>query len=657
MSDCDYVVYDLVEETGDGDDKAMLSGKEQGGTMASPYATWLPIDGQFQSRKEATNAMKAALFHCCGLSCGLDKARSNCRQATYRCTSALEKSVWKGDKLEEFGCKQQENESAFRFKQRRNEALEDFACKQSDLCPFKAVAVKFQDKASGEARWKFKMFNGLNLVPHHDECLALCVASGSAMTDFIRERDCAVSTLKRTVESVAGGNTDVSALMLPSKSTIYRAKLGVRDESDAWYNQNWARLERYLLELQQNPDFYVKLVKDGDRFSRYFVLCRKSIEVLHTAGLDFYAIDACHTRHHIAKGMKLHLLVGRNGSNQNVFVGWSLDSRETKESYAFFAAECRNAGFGRLACKAPAALRTKPVLFSDMCKGLNGFVDTFDTMHHAYCAKHLADYCRTHLRSLRRKGLGGVSIGFANAQIYAMAKASSHPRFMELFDAFRRSYPHAAEYLSGKDPTVWTHVGFGTIGVASFGHITSNAVEGSNGVIREERALHPFQMTDKLVTRTIGMIVDQGVKSQELLAQRKVLTPFARQKIRQELDIARSRSQEAIRVGPDQWAVTDMKSKFKIRHHVDLDPSQPSCSPCDTWSQFRLPCRHMLFALLRAKKNDYLNDGMQRLAQIYCHPAYLVENFATAYNMISFFFWSFRTPWAPFGTPKVVLFS
>ena len=97
---------------------------------------------------------------------------------------------------------------------------------------------------------------------------------------------------------MTGENTTVSLPMLPSKSSLYRAKLSVKHNADGLYTENWAKLESYLEQLAHlNPSMRVVLEKDdGNRFLRYFIGFGTSIEILKNVGLGLQAIDACHTK-------------------------------------------------------------------------------------------------------------------------------------------------------------------------------------------------------------------------------------------------------------------------------------------------------------------------------------------------------------------------
>jgi hypothetical protein len=126
-----------------------------------------------------------------------------------------------------------------------------------------------------------------------------------------------------------------SAANLPDPSTIRRARAKLRHETEQYYDENWARLEEYLEALDDSDDFYCALEKwvSDNSFKRYFVGIKAAVKVMKEAGLDYYAIDACHLQHFIVKGMALHLLVARQGQNHNLLLAISLEASETSDSY------------------------------------------------------------------------------------------------------------------------------------------------------------------------------------------------------------------------------------------------------------------------------------------------------------------------------------
>ena len=124
---------------------------------------------------------------------------------------------------------------------------------------------------------------------------------------------------------------------LPSKSAMYRQQHKIKHEGLKWYNFNWGRLETYAQQLHEmNETWTVTLEKDaGNRFERLFVWLGSNTKVFKHAGLDVYAMDSCHIKHVIAKGMQLHFLVGVSGNNRTTILAFSVDTTESGGSYTF----------------------------------------------------------------------------------------------------------------------------------------------------------------------------------------------------------------------------------------------------------------------------------------------------------------------------------
>ena len=151
---------------------------------------------------------------------------------------------------------------------------------------------------------------------------------------------------KQVQSAVTGTGSSITVANLPSKSALYQQQLIIKHEDIQWYTLNWARLETYLLDLKErNPELTVRLEKDEDnRFWRMFIGYTPNIGVLRNAGLDVYALDSCHVKHLVAKGMQLHILAASQGANRNLLVAFSLDRTESAESYQFFGLMCQSMG-------------------------------------------------------------------------------------------------------------------------------------------------------------------------------------------------------------------------------------------------------------------------------------------------------------------------
>ena len=280
----------------------------------------------YRSRKEATAALKVAVAKQTGKGVGLDASRSRHKLALFRCTSAI-KSAGSG----------------------KTDLAED-----EDVCPFKAV---LRGPSKHRTGWCFDNFTEDDDGPkywidHSDECVSCAKLTGEALYSVVSSSSVAANpTLPqekviKELCKVAG----IDESMLPSSSALYRSQFGLKHASDAWYEQDWKRLEAYLVELGDlNPSWRVTLEKDNQgRFKRYFIGVGPAKNVMKACGLDVAAVDACHTCHHIVNGMKLHVLSGQSGLKKNVMLAWSLEALETADSYQWLAAECGAFGLAEL---------------------------------------------------------------------------------------------------------------------------------------------------------------------------------------------------------------------------------------------------------------------------------------------------------------------
>lgn len=222
---------------------------------------------------------------------------------------------------------------------------------------------------------------------------------------------------------------------LPSGRTLRRAVQQVREEADAWHDENWARLYDYLCELNTDEFFVDAQVDELGHFEGYFVGILAALKVLEAAGLDYFSVDACHIKHVMSKGLQLHLLVGRTGANKFVPVAFSLNLSETSASYSWLASCCKEMGFCKLATIEPGPFERVSVTFSDGFKGTDFFTRLFEHMHHARCAQHLCRSVRVAVTKTK-KANSAVNAAFHDNQIMAVCKAAS----LELAPPPRRSW-------------------------------------------------------------------------------------------------------------------------------------------------------------------------------------------------------------------------
>ena len=122
-------------------------------------------------------------------------------------------------------------------------------------------------------------------------------------------------------------------------------------------------------------------------------------------------------------------------------------------------------------------------------------------------------------------------------------------------------------------------------GIACAGHGTSGPVEGENGNIVQQRAEHPYEMFDGLFRYVAERYAANKKEIDAFAAAGKKLTPFASDKFRAEMQLSRINKGYKISPNGDGYLVWDAQSSQQERHHVIIDETCPSCSPCNTWQQ------------------------------------------------------------------------
>ena len=333
-----------------------------------------------------------------------------------------------------------------------------------------------------------------------------------------------LSQVKARLNSVSVGD-------FVSTRTLYRARRFVNTSDDnTYYTSYWARLEEYLGELRaKNSDCRVVLEKDQDnRFQRYFVGIKSSIDVLEHCGLGCFAVDVCCTTHHIANGLQLHIIAARTGMNTNIIIGWSLELSESNDSYAWLSMQADALGLGRLLSAPSTVIRATPVVFSNGFKGAARFAEKFPTLHHARCARHLSSSIRATLKKMQNSNpRSNVQTRFSDAQVLAVCSAKTDADYQQRLARLKDTSLHAAEDLVGKSTLTYSTSAMASAGIPCYGRCTSNAVEGTSGVLEAMCQKHPYVMTDELVLYVSQRLCYHKHETQKLLDANKILTPFA----------------------------------------------------------------------------------------------------------------------------------
>ena len=645
----------------------VLANSGSGAELGGDKSTWeeqlskldeaLPVDKEYDSRKELTIAVKTNMIKITGLGVMIDATRGGSKRFVMRCPCAMKKekgkkAVWKGLSLDGFVCEQKAGEKDSSFARRRMAELECYA--STKLCPFKVVAVKSKNSC-----WSLQIFNGRTFTPHNPDCTALAKVTGSVLRHMMKPAIVSNPSMKgkHRDRALVAREADLNVGMLPSESALYRAQKGVRDEELKYYDLYWARLGRYIADLGKNEGFHTALEMDKDgHFLRYFVGMGLCLKIIKEAGLDHFALDACFSKHVVANGMQYHILAARTGANRRLPLAISLDLTESNATYEYFANEGEKFGLGDVLQLEQGNLSRRAVVVTDGAKGAEKFLEKFQkpeppktSPYRARCGRHLSMSNRGWCRKEKKRN-SKVNVAFSDNQIYAIVGATTLEEFNSKMRQLEKNFPTAAGYMKRMDPNTYSlyHMAKNEK-VACFGHKTNGNVEGLNGDLVELRKLHPYLFLDEQLIQMQRNLQKHRNEISKWKEAGILLAPYATNIYNKEFELARKNA--AYRCEPEgenKVVVFDPTSEFQTRHHVNFDPKEPSCEPCSTWCQHKIPCRHMILSLAKMRPLDFNNK--EQFALNYFHPAYLVKNLSKAYEDISM-----KIPDAVLGPEMIVL--
>ena len=83
-------------------------------------------------------------------------------------------------------------------------------------------------------------------------------------------------------------------------------------------------------------------------------------------------------------------------------------------------------------------------------------------------------------------------------------KADSEEKKQQALKALKETSKAAFNYMNSRDHKTWSSFSMAELGVATHSHITSNAAEGTNGVVVGDRANHPTEFVDLTIQRVVS---------------------------------------------------------------------------------------------------------------------------------------------------------
>lgn len=249
------------------------------------------------------------------------------------------------------------------------------------------------------------------------------------------------------------------------------------------------------------------------RFMRMFVCVASALNIAYGSGMKFSAVDACYSRHSMYRQGYLHLLTTRDGNNKVLPLAWAWCETESGPTYEWFAAQCVAAGLGRY-------LNGKSVIFTDRCKGVNKFFDSFQA-YHGHCFQHIMENCKKHLK--------GTGTTIADEMAWNMRNADTKPEFDKWVEMIRLTCPAAAHYFLTKVEHEHAYqYALNEKGVATHGFKTSQITECLNGVFVEARTQTPYR-GNNMVLRWIGKEYENRLVTitKWIVEGKHILTPYA----------------------------------------------------------------------------------------------------------------------------------
>jgi hypothetical protein len=156
---------------------------------------------------------------------------------------------------------------------------------------------------------------------------------------------------------------------------------------------------------------------------------------------------------------------------------------------------------------------------------------------------------------------------------------------------------------------------------------------------------HPYMMIVQILEYIQTRMAANKAEADKHATTGKLLTPWASKALDDEMWLSRNNGAYKVMANGDCFVVWDTQRLHQQKHTCCIDPASPSCSPCNTWDQFRRPCRHMII-VIALHKPELLGKRKADFVKHYFHPAYHTANLSKAYANINL-----TLPDAPTGKP------
>ncbi|XP_022570698.1 protein FAR1-RELATED SEQUENCE 4-like [Brassica napus] len=231
--------------------------------------------------------------------------------------------------------------------------------------------------------------------------------------------------------------------------------------------------------MKTNPDTVTRVVVDeANKFKYLFFALGASIEGF-SAMRKVLIVDATHLKN--VYGGVLIVAAAQDPDHHTYPIAFGVADGEKNDSWMWFMEQLKS-----VIGDVPGL-----VFLSDRNKSLiNAVGAVFPQAAHGYCIWHLSQNVKGHVRNHRDT----CAFKFMEcAHAYTVAE------FLNLYDAFRRRYPSAAEYLDKNvEERKWARCYFEG---DRYNVDTTNSVESFNGVIKEARKFTLLPMFDVIIAK------------------------------------------------------------------------------------------------------------------------------------------------------------
>ncbi|XP_013679158.1 protein FAR1-RELATED SEQUENCE 4-like [Brassica napus] len=386
-----------------------------------------------------------------------------------------------------------------------------------------------------------------------------------------------------------------------SYPTAWRGRRQAANEVRGTPEESFSLLHSYMYMLEKtNPDTVTRVVVDeANKFKYLFFALGASIEEF-SAMRKVLIVDATHLKN--IYGGVLLVAAAQDPDHHTYPIAFGVADGEKNDSWMWFMEQLKSV-IGDV---------PRLVFLSDRNKSLiNAVGVVFPQAAHGYCIWHLSQIVKGHVRNDRDT----CAFKFMEcAHAYTVAE------FLNLYDAFRRRYPSAAEYLD-------KNVEEGKLARCYFegdryNVDTTNSVESFNGVTKEARKFTLIPMFDVIIAKMAEWFNKHRKEAAEIPPTLK-LVPIVETKM----------SKRYVDGG---FLEVDELNSFHLEYSVKgsdgkvytVDMAMLTCS-CEQLDKDKYPCVHAVAA------STFMTDKAGRELHLseYCAKYYWVELWALAYHM------------------------